>query len=643
MKLHRWVGCLVWAGVCTGLGVGSAVAAPPPQVQAEPAVPLTAAGEALQARYAAQLAALQAAVLASVPRVDEAQKAAFIKAYTGEATARASELRAMRAAGGKAKDKDAAAQAHAAAQAALALAATNALAPAHSVLAQVGAFLADEALDAKLIKCVVLLQATPRGLAEFAQQGKEQESLVERLLVDDALLKQMLLADGARGGKYGRAMQIYTAIQKASPQSREGVLQRLALATSLEHAMPISQSNPQAETNAPAVVDPVGRYLHFEQAYLGGELDPAFKTLSVWDYRNVVNGDEPDATLAWGRTMLRNYRPDLIETPDDRWRYVKAVKTDVQYGSAEQKFDLPTQQVYQNIIKTGGVCGRRAWFGGFILRCFGIPIVRRPQEGHAALAHWTPGGWVVNLGAGWEWGWTKYGEGLDFEANTQARRNDAAYRQVQRAQWVGDVMGEKRVFGFNDPASGFWNGVALYRQRAIVEESKAVALAAVGQDIAEANVSKEADTVAKVDVPEADKTIAVGADGVITVPAVAGVNTTTNTGTVVFMKSNLGGMQLHYNRLGNPVTLQYTVDVPRAGTYALAARVVTVSSDQTLLVAPNAAGEPVVMNLPYTVGMWQVSTPVEVALEKGKNTLTFSRKAPYRGVTIRDFTLTPVK
>ena len=175
------------------------------------------------------------------------------------------------------------------------------------------------------------------GLAEFAQQGKEQEALVEKLLADDKLMKQMLEAGGAKFGKYGRAMEIYTAIQKASPKAAEGTLQRLALATSLEHAVPIAQSNPQDQTNAPATVDPVKRYLHYEKAYLDGELDPAFKNLAVWEYRMVVDCDAPDEILAWGREMLRNYRPDHIYNPDYGWRYSATVRTEVPYGSQNVK------------------------------------------------------------------------------------------------------------------------------------------------------------------------------------------------------------------------------------------------------------------------------------------------------------------
>ena len=71
-----------------------------------------------------------------------------------------------------------------AAQAALAQAQANELTAAKAILADVEPFLSSDKLDAKLVKCAVLAEATPRGLAEFAQQGKEQEALVEQLLAD---------------------------------------------------------------------------------------------------------------------------------------------------------------------------------------------------------------------------------------------------------------------------------------------------------------------------------------------------------------------------------------------------------------------------------------------------------------------------
>jgi hypothetical protein len=438
-------------------------------------------------------------------------------------------------------------------------------------------------------------------------------------------------------------MEIYTAIQKASPKAGEGLFQRLALAISLEHAVPVAQSNPKAQTDAPATVDPVKRYLHYEKALLDGELDPGFKDLTVWEYRNAVNGDEPDSILAWGRQMLRNYRPDHIYTADHNWRYVEAVRTEVVYGSQDVKNDLPTLQNYQNIIMNGGVCGRRAFFGRFILRSFGIPTIARPQPGHASLAHWTPAGWVICLGGGWGAGWTAYGKDLDFLASAQARKVEKAYPQVQRAQWVGDALGEKRAYGFHSDVSGFWNSVALYRQRAIIEEAKAVALAAVGTDIGEANESKEKEVVKAAAVSEADKKIVVGQDGVITIPAVACSKPTNSTGKIRFMKSYLGGMQLHYSRMGGAEEFEYTFEAPTAGKYALSARVVTTSADQHLQVAANDAKEPIDIAVPFTVGMWNKTPPVEVSLVKGRNVLRFSRNEPVKGLTIKDFTLRPVK
>jgi len=698
---------IVMAGLLTMMPVGVAtVLAAENKTATE--TPLTAAGNTLVEKYGALLKAAQAEIEKAVPKIDEQRKAAYLqmceaeKAAEAEAKKRQAVLTANQGAAGmvghrknwvsKATTAVAAAQeklkqaatddARKAAQTALDKEQQNkaageealknseaalekakteepklagALKVAQDALAKAKAdtlkavndfglnpFLASDKLDAIFAKYVVLTQATPRGLAEFAQQGAEQAALVEKLLADDVLMVQMVRADGAKAGKVGQAMQIYTAIQKESPKAKEGVLQRLALAVSLEHAVPIAQSNPAAHTNAPAVVDPVKRYLHFEKAFLAGELDPGFKDLTAWDYRMVVYGEEPDAILAWGREMLRNYRPDHISTPDRRWRYVEAVRTEVKFGSGDAQYDLPTQQFFQNIIMNGGVCGRRAFFGRFILRCFGIPVVARAQPGHAALAHWTPDGWVINLGAGWGAGYN--GTDLDFLAVTQARKDEKAYPQVQRAKWVGDVLGETRANGFRSGVSGIWNAVALYRQQAIIEEAKAVALAAVGTDIGEANESKVKEIVKTVTLSAEDKQIVVGQDGVITIPAVACSNPTNNTEKIRFMKSYLGGMQLHYNRLAKPETFEYTFEAPAAGKYALSARAVTVSPGQILLVAANEAPTPVEIAVPFTVGLWDKTPPVEVALVKGKNVLHFSRGGTnIKGLTLKDFTLTPAK
>lgn len=497
-------------------------------------------------------------------------------------------------------------------------------------------FLNTERYEAKLVKCAVLANATPGGLADFAVQGSAQAALVERLLADGALMKAMLVAGGPEGGKYGQAMQIFSAILQASPRAQDGQFRRLALATALEHAVPIAQTNNEALSNAPATVDPVKRYRHFETAALSGDLDSAFKDFSVWEYRNVINGDENEETLTWGREMLRNYRPDHVLNPDYGWRYSRAVATDVRYGSQNVKNDDPALHKYQNIIRNGGVCGRRAFFGRFILRSFGIPTVARPQRGHAALAHWTPTGWVINLGAGWG---NPDAKGVmemtdaDFVLETQVRKQPLVHEKSLRAQWVGEALAEPRYVSLKPGPAGQWNLLSLFVKRTVGGGTKGLPMAALGAELGEANESAEvrARALVKSVITPADKKVTTAANGVITIPAAA------CSGAQV-VGSFQGGQQLFSG--GGVIKCDF--ELPAAGQYKLTARVSTVQDNPKVLLAANNLKTPVEMVIPYTVGKWQQTPEVTVALIKGKNTLQFNRPEGSRGLTIKEFTLTPV-
>jgi hypothetical protein len=383
----------------------------------------------------------------------------------------------------------------------------------------------------------------------------------------------------------------------------------------------------------------VKRYLHYEKAFLDGELDPIFKNLSVWEYRLIVNCDAPDHILAWGREMLRNYRPDHIYNPDYGWRYSATIRTEVPYGSQNVKYDLPSLQNYQNIIKDGGVCGRRAFFGRFILRSFGIPTWGVTQHKHAALSHWTPKGWVVNLGAGFGHSWWDKDEaprsGADFLLETQAREHTQEYSKVLRAQWISRVLGEEAYNDRKGVAGGLWSSIAHYQTVALA--STAVDLGPLGQELAEANESKEKGNVQQAKLAEDDGEIVVGRDGVVTIPAVAHSKTK---GNAASMKSFSGGMHLHCT---SGFTAEYEIKVPRAGMYALTAKVVTAQEGQKFLLSPNDAKAPLEVAVPYTIGMWQQTQPVGISLINGKNVLHFKLQDGSRGVTIKEFTLTPVK
>jgi hypothetical protein len=444
--------------------------------------------------YATQLDALRSEITAKLPKIDDAARKAIVEAK--DPKARVEAVRKL-----------------------------TALDP----------VLASNALDAKLAKFFVINEATPTALESFAGQGAVQKKLLESLLADDALLLQIAIADGAcplhAKGKpatppnYGKAMEIYSAIQQASPKAKQGVLQRLALAVALEFSEVADPSGDDDEPAGGKSIDPVKRYLHFEKAREAGELDANFDRLTVWELRFVVCAPESDEVLTWGREMLRNFRPDHIYTDNQGWRYANVVNTDVRYGSIDVRNDRPELHGMQNILMNGGICGRRAFFARYICRAFGIPATARPSGGHGASARWTPQGWAVVLGPGWGQGWTttRYRNDHDFVATTQARTRGDEFLKVKRAQWIGDVMGEPRTHGERDnkTAPAFWNGVALATQGRIIEDTKAVALDALGAEFGEANGPTVAGKIATSSVTPEDRMITFGENGSIIIPAAA--------------------------------------------------------------------------------------------------------------------------
>ncbi len=431
------------------------------------------------------------------------------------------------------------------------------------------ALLSKNELDAKLVKFFILNEATPAALSDFATKGAEQKKLIDALLADEKLMLEIAVADGAiavHGGKqngppqYGKVMEIYSTIQQTSPKAKKGVLQRLALAVSLEFSGPTEPAEVAEDADAPKpdtskAIDPVKRYLHFEKAYEAGELDKNFDLLSVWELRFVVCAPEQDEVLAWGREMSRNYRPDHVTTDNEGWRYANLVNTDVQYGSINVSKDRPELAAMQNILMNGGICGRRAFFARYICRAFGVPATARPSSGHGASARWTPQGWVVVLGPGWGGGstTTRYGTDLNFLATTQARARGGEFLKVKRAYWIGDVMGEARTLGEhnNRTAPAFWNAVALATQGRIIEDSKAVTLDALGAEFGEANGPNVAEGLIAATISPEDSKITLGADGTINIPASAYAQSKggneddeEKSNDVIAMKSFGGGMQL---------------------------------------------------------------------------------------------------
>ena len=164
---------------------------------------LTDRGQELKKTYSDQLDAINKKISAALPVIDGSKKEAFEAART--------ELSAL-----KAPREDDAESVHKAYHLAKPLAEAKALESARPLIADTSKLLGSDALDGKLMKAAILRHGTPAGLAEFAQQSDEHKALLDKLFADEPLMKQVLISGGANGGEYGEAMQVYTAILKAS-------------------------------------------------------------------------------------------------------------------------------------------------------------------------------------------------------------------------------------------------------------------------------------------------------------------------------------------------------------------------------------------------------------------------------------------
>ena len=605
---------------------------------------LTEPGKVLEKTYSDQLDSINKAISAALPVIDGPNKDAFEAARA--------ELAAL-----KAPREDDAESVHKAYHLAKPLAEAKALESARPLIADTSKLLGSDALDGKLMKAAILRHGTPAGLAEFAQQSDEHKALLDKLFADESLMKQVLISGGANGGEYGEAMQVYTAILKASEGARKpGILQRLALGTALQQ--PWLDENNKGSVNGIVFADnknpdgQIARFLHYEKAYLAGELDPQFKDFNAWECRFITNDPYTNEELSWGRSMLRQFRPDHITNPDQKWRYTLVVKSDLPYCSTrhDPSLGLPQQQA----LALGGICGRRAFFGRFIARAFGIPSRRSTQTGHAAMNRWTPDGWVVNFGAWWSLNWCGPQGGLDFYLDSRAREFEDDYLKVLRSQWIGDALGQEdvslRQYG---QGGGFWDGLAFYLKRAIIEDAnfeQAEADAALASlNAEEARLLGESDKilgdkeVIEVEVPDEFKEVSRREDGSINIPAISFYSPRKPSDRILFLESWEDGYQLHYSRLGaRPELFKYRVEVASAGVYELSAKAATVSPDLQMLVRINR-DDPGPFDLPYTKGMWKDSKPIRVKLEEGRNTISVTARTPNRGVSIKNWTLKAVQ
>ena len=604
-------------------------------VSAKPAlVSLTPEGEKLEAHYSKMLEDLKKEIVCLVPKVDEKVKANFTEQLTA--------LRKVPPITKNVKDHIAKTVREVTLKCdpgnpAFVEKQKEVLLSARAVFKNSDVFLSDERHYEKMAKFAFLSHATPNRLAGFAQKGEEERALIGDLLNDDELVAQVMILGGA--GDYGQAMRNYRAIQKATKRSHGGFFQIWALAASLQYA-----HKHYVYSGIPTEESLVKYYLNYLKAYDEGVLDPAFSKLggTGWNYRFVFPDVYTLEDIEWIRKVMRNYRPDHMRR-EYRWRYCRIVRSDIPYCSRimPARPDLNLSRI-QDFFLEGGVCGPRAFVGQISGYAFGIPSRRAPSPGHGAMAHWTPDGWTTVLGP--HFYFCSHIDGMkpmEFLLLSQAQEDPEGFKQVLMCEWLGSALGEAAPSNHGS-SGGFWQLLGFYKKQAIVEDEKIKDIGTTGEELAESNVSSETEEIEQIEIPEEFREVTVAEDGTVTIP-VAACKSPKNGEKIRFMESVDGGMQAHYGIIGQrPELLAYTVEIPKAGKYEFRAHVCTVTVDRKALLRVNRRTL-LDVDIPYTKADWMDTEPVELDLKEGRNRIGYTHYTPNKGVSIKHFTLKPVK
>jgi len=568
-------------------------------------------------------------------------------------------------------------------------------------------------LDAAMVQCAVLSdavagrgwspagQVTPNALAKYAVLGATQEAVVDQLLSNAPLMRDMLVAGGASGGNYGQAAAIYAELTKQSSELRAvaaawdarahgaaaaaappapplpplppcpaagasawddrepaTVLRRLALGIALSNAMPITHRSGTVLPNGTKVrttVDPVERYNQFASHYTAGDLDPAFPILTTFELSHAVDSDGTEDEQLWARATMGNYRPDEIAMSYS-WRYCESVHSEVAYGDSQCK-SFPggvCSGHYSDIPVGGDVCGGRAFWGRFVRKAFGLPTWGATEKGHASMASWTPTGWIRQLGSAWPFCWWGARGGTDFYLETQVRDNRCEYQTILRGGWVASALGEDPVslrwtgdgqYNTQNGQGGIWSALMLYRKKITAGTSPAPnrTIPAAVPPI----VNKIDALIARSKQPAPpNPPPSTGADGTIAIPAVS-FTSKNRSASLDVQNSFEAGRQLLHGGCSSPVgppcleplssSWTYDFTAAAAGSHYLTANFTTYHYAQDLYVSVNGA-KAVEVPIYYSVGWWNQSTPIEVALTTGQNSLTFTRTST-REVVFNEFLL----
>jgi len=498
-------------------------------------------------------------------------------------------------------------------------------------------------LEMSLLRTAILVRGGSKGFAKFANQSDLHGQLVETLLNNKKIMKEFLLNGGPTGKKYGNAMKLYTQIMAGLEKDRfYKVNKKLAMAVALEFAAP------QTEFDTSVEIDAQKRFSHYEKAHRKGELDPAFTYFSTWEYRMAISSDASNEQLQWGRSMQMTYAPHIATLYDERWRYNYQVSTDVGYRAPNW---TSSPRTYQQLLSGGGREGPRAWFGRFMCRAFGIPVWGFKQHPkNVGMSRWTPKGWVMNFqlpGSDYETCHWDDRSGTDFMEEVNARyavSENEYYEKVTLLECLADACKEKmkkdEEFEFVDP-NRVWRSLALIQRKILADQVRADSFQRTGPTVVISKIDKFIQNINEnapaLSVEKRD-------NGTIIIPA-ASFKESNEKKHVRSHQSFEGGNQLHLVDGEGYVTYEIpeSISFQEDKDYMLSVTVSTVHlTQQNLKIEINNEATIYEIEIPYTMGEWQETEPIEIEAGSLSRMKFYRRKASdCFGLAIKEITLSP--
>ncbi len=447
-------------------------------------------------------------------------------------------------------------------------------------------------------------------LGTFAKADKGNQEFLLWLTQDTGIMDLYLEAGEVPSGEACiPTLTFWNKVFHADPDSKSGIYLKLAIATALMHPVPFMD-----ERKTPRVTEPYeGRYLYYKKLHQNRELQPTFDHLTVWEYQKVVEGmGAPTEDLTWVRQLIHTWRPDLKRTNN-----LVRIVGEVRYGTSP----IPIVDM-ASVLDAGGICGRRSHFGRKTLAAFGIPSIGIFQPGHAALAYKRGDAWQVEYGAGWGKSTCEGGmDGPVFVAEAAARSHPLEFSQSEHLKWFASALTAK------DTAKV----IAEIADKIVPRATDATAIAKEPETKSEMEANGVSNTTAAVNAASASQEAVRVDAGTLRIAA----DKFDKMANVMVYESlpDGTGKQVNFQKNLDESWIDYTIDAPKAGTYALVLKLAAPNRDQVLNVTVGS-NPAVALNVPNTRGLWGMTPALDLKLESGKQTLRIATPKQ-RGIAVK--------